>query len=72
MVDIPDEIALIKTPIKAFPLSEDEKDSSRRFGIVLGGVFLILLLALGVNWALSHLHGSRNNYEQNNPAFWGK
>ena len=69
MVDIPEEITRIETPITAFPLTPGGWLKLKRLGQIAGGIFLVLVLALGVNWAMSHI-GSQNKY--NNQSFMGR
>jgi hypothetical protein len=57
VVDIPDEITRIETPIKAFPLTDDERTALRWIGRITGGIVLVVILAIGVNWAAGHIGG---------------
>ena len=69
MVDIPDEITRIDTEIKAFPLTKDERTALKWFGRITGGIVLVVVLALGVNWGLSHV-GGHDRYDNN--SFMGR
>lgn len=69
MVDIPDEITRVETEIKAYPLTDDERTALKWIGRIIGGIVLVVGLALAMNWGLSHF-GGHNGYDDN--SFMGR
>ena len=69
MVDIPDEITRVETEIKAYPLTNDERTALKWIGRIIGGIVLVVALALAVNWGLSHF-GGQDRYDEK--SFFGR